>query len=207
MPPAEPPIFRTYTNALTINNALVMPTYDDYVALNDEARRIFETALPEDTVIETVNADLVIEVGGAVHCTTMQLSTLPTNWKRSESNTPDVVAWPEGAIGNRPNLKWSAGETISSTLDNRWAPSTNVGTIEIGVMIEHRAPESVIVRVHHDGRAVELPINNDASPINERRFITNEFQDTAASGEWRIEIESERFNFSGALLEWWIRAQ
>ncbi len=208
MPPSDSPVFRTYTNALTINNTLVMPIYTDYPELNTAARAIFEEALPEDTVVETVEADSVIEVGGAVHCTTMQLSTLPTNWKRIEAHVPGPIAWPEGAIGNTANVKWSSGETITETMVGMPVAQTDeMGTVEIGVTIEHRAPETVVIRIHHDGQTVELPITNDATPINERRLVTDGFVGTSSDGNWLIEIESERFNFSGALLEWWVRRQ
>ena len=138
MPPSSAPIFPTYTNALTINDAFVMPIYEGFPDMNEEAGA--EAALPEGTAIEKVRADDVIEVGGAVHCTTMQVSTLPTNWKPTDNNAPGPSSWPEGAVGVTPNLKWSSSGTVSATIEVPNSEMLSLTSIEVGVWwnIEHQ---------------------------------------------------------------------
>ena len=201
MPPSSAPIFPTYTNALTINDAFVMPIYEGFPDMNEEAERVFEAALPEGTAIEKVRADDVIEVGGAVHCTTMQVSTLPTNWKPTDNNAPGRRL-AEGAVGVTPNLN---GHQAAPSVQRLKCPTQCCLTSIGGCLVEHRAPETLVVRLHHDGRSVDLPMTNDASPLNERRLTTDAFTGTDPATPWTIEVESERFNFSGALLEGWVR--
>ena len=108
----------------------------------------------------------------------MQVSTLPTNWKPTDNNAPGPVAWPEGAVGVTPNLKWSSGGTVSATIEVPNSEMLSLTSIEVGVLVEHRAPETLVVRLHHDGRSVDLPMTNDASPLNERRLTTDAFTGT-----------------------------
>lgn len=204
MPPTQPNLFRTYTNALTVNNTLIMPSYSEFSELERTALAVYREALPPGTIIEVVPADSVIEAGGAVHCTTMQVSILPTNWQRADADQPGTIAHPEGAIAQTPNLKWSAGETIKDTLTVEQSDKI-LGEVEIAIRIEHRAQDTLRVRVSHGDRSVQVELTNDASPINERRIVTDAFADEPHNGVWEVEIENDRFNFSGALLEWWIR--
>jgi len=61
----------TYANFLISNDALVYPTYDD---VNDQkAGEIFKTLFPDREIIP-VNCLKLIEEGGSLHCSTMQVT-------------------------------------------------------------------------------------------------------------------------------------
>lgn len=60
----------TYTNALFVNQTLILPSYSS--GDNAAARAAFQSALPGYTVA-LVNADASIRAGGAIHCVTEQI--------------------------------------------------------------------------------------------------------------------------------------
>lgn len=61
----------TYANFLIVNHALIYPTYDDK---NDtKVGEIFKTVFPEREIIP-VNCLKLIEQGGSLHCSTMQVA-------------------------------------------------------------------------------------------------------------------------------------
>jgi agmatine deiminase len=67
------PIWRTYTNALTINGRILVPTYGEKT--DDEALAIYQDACPQFTIIP-INCRTVINGGGAVHCLTREIPVL-----------------------------------------------------------------------------------------------------------------------------------
>ena len=63
-------IWYTYTNALIVNQAAIIPGY--YSGDDDLARQIYQQALPGYSVT-VVNSDDSIVVGGSVHCVTREI--------------------------------------------------------------------------------------------------------------------------------------
>jgi len=63
-------IWYTYTNALIVNDAAIIPGYSG--GDDDLARQIYQQALPGYTVT-VVNSDDSITVGGSVHCVTREI--------------------------------------------------------------------------------------------------------------------------------------
>ena len=61
----------TYANFLITNTALIYPTYDD--PKDKEAYAIFKEAFPDKEIIP-VNCLKLIEQGGSLHCSTMQIA-------------------------------------------------------------------------------------------------------------------------------------
>lgn len=70
--------FRTYTNALALNGALIVPIYLRSDRGQREALEILATAYPGREIVPIIS-DEMIELGGAVHCAT---STLPATRSR-----------------------------------------------------------------------------------------------------------------------------
>jgi hypothetical protein len=76
MPPHEPSIWRTYTNVVFANGVLLVPIYADVdVDGRREALRVFTRLLPGWRVIG-VDVTRLVELGGAMHCVTMNLGPL-----------------------------------------------------------------------------------------------------------------------------------
>ncbi len=62
----------TYANFLVTNHAILLPTYDD--PLDKEMVDLFKELFPTREVI-TINCMKLIEQGGSLHCSTMQIPT------------------------------------------------------------------------------------------------------------------------------------
>ncbi len=72
MPRNDDGIFRSYTNALAVNDGVLVPVYSDATDHEREALDVFGNAYPERTVVP-LDAAGIIQRGGAIHCTTMSL--------------------------------------------------------------------------------------------------------------------------------------
>jgi agmatine deiminase len=64
------PIWRSYTNALTVNRRVLVPVYGEQD--DDTALAIYQQAMPDFEVI-SINCRTVINGGGAVHCLTKEV--------------------------------------------------------------------------------------------------------------------------------------
>ncbi|MBT8493116.1 MAG: agmatine deiminase family protein [Deltaproteobacteria bacterium] len=63
-------VWRTYTNGLAVNGAVLVPVYDESSASESQALNIFASAYPGRTIIP-VDSDEIIYWSGAIHCVTM----------------------------------------------------------------------------------------------------------------------------------------
>jgi agmatine deiminase len=69
------PVVRTYTNSLIVNNIVLLPVYN--IPLDDDAVAVYQQVLPGKTIYP-INAEVIIESGGAWHCVTMEYPS-PSN--------------------------------------------------------------------------------------------------------------------------------
>ncbi|MBN2694527.1 agmatine deiminase family protein [bacterium] len=63
-------VYYTHTNSLVVNSHAIIPIYGR--GTDEEALNIYREALPEYTVVG-IDSNIFIELGGAIHCTTMQV--------------------------------------------------------------------------------------------------------------------------------------
>ncbi|MFH1530338.1 MAG: agmatine deiminase family protein [Pseudomonadota bacterium] len=70
MPWDETKVWYTYTNALILNDMVLVPVYSKFKDLEAQALEVYEAAAPQLS-IWTVNSDSIIPSGGAIHCVTM----------------------------------------------------------------------------------------------------------------------------------------
>ncbi len=76
MPTPDGTVFRSYTNALAINDAVLVPVYPSDTAGEETALDAFRAAYPNREIV-TLDADQIIRAGGAIHCTTMSIGNVP----------------------------------------------------------------------------------------------------------------------------------
>ncbi len=69
-------VFRSYTNALAINDAVLVPVYPSDTAGEETALATFGDHYP-GRVLVPLDADEIIDYGGAIHCTTMSIGDVP----------------------------------------------------------------------------------------------------------------------------------
>jgi agmatine deiminase len=73
MPPNHDGVFRTYVNAATINDAVLVPVYVDTDEGEAEALEAFAAAYPDREIIPIASSEL-IKLEGAVHCATLTIA-------------------------------------------------------------------------------------------------------------------------------------
>ena len=66
-------VFRSYTNALAVNDRVLVPVYDEDSRFEATALDVFETAYPGRTIVP-VDSDEIIYWSGAIHCVTMTVA-------------------------------------------------------------------------------------------------------------------------------------
>lgn len=66
-------VFRSYTNALALNQAVLVPVYDEDDRFESEALAAYAAAYPGRDIVP-IDSDDVIYWSGAVHCVTMTVS-------------------------------------------------------------------------------------------------------------------------------------
>jgi agmatine deiminase len=69
------PVVRTYTNAVIVNNVVLLPIFN--IPSDEEAAAIYGQVLPGKTIFP-IDASTIIESGGAWHCVTMEFPS-PSN--------------------------------------------------------------------------------------------------------------------------------
>jgi agmatine/peptidylarginine deiminase len=67
-------VYPSYTNSLIINELVIVPIYPTQDGYEGAALEAYQRALPSGYELVTIDADEVIEMGGAVHCTTMSFN-------------------------------------------------------------------------------------------------------------------------------------
>jgi agmatine deiminase len=66
--------YQTYTNAVMVNRVVMVPTYDD-PSYDQPALDVFRNVLGSSYNVVGVPSSTIIEQGGSVHCTTMQIAS------------------------------------------------------------------------------------------------------------------------------------
>ena len=64
------PFVYSYTNAIILNDIVLIPSFSGYDILNEDAREIFKEIFPEKKII-SINSSVLIERYGAIHCITL----------------------------------------------------------------------------------------------------------------------------------------
>ncbi|NIS17013.1 MAG: hypothetical protein GWN14_04825 [candidate division Zixibacteria bacterium] len=108
----------TYTNALRVNDRILIPsygdTYLDYADEDAEALAVWEVAAGPDVEIIPINSYDIIWAAGALHCIAMQVP-------RYEEAAPSAnIIWPDGgelfAGGTVETIQWEATDSNNTDL-------------------------------------------------------------------------------------------
>lgn len=73
MPDHRDGVFRTYANAVLVNDLVLVPVYDDDASGEREALDAFKKAFPDRRIIALESSNL-IDLAGAIHCVTMSVA-------------------------------------------------------------------------------------------------------------------------------------
>lgn len=87
MPDHGDGLFRSYTNALAVNGAVIVPVYPEAAGAEEEALAVFRAAYPGRRIVPVVATD-IIGLYGAVHCATMTIATQGPGASRAGARIP-----------------------------------------------------------------------------------------------------------------------
>lgn len=73
MPDNHDDVFRSYTNSIAINGAVLVPVYDDDRRVEAEAFDVFRAAYPDRDLV-AIESTEAMELDGALHCLTMTVA-------------------------------------------------------------------------------------------------------------------------------------
>ena len=89
MPAHDDGVWRTYTNSIFVNGALLMPDYEDVPRhLRESAINVLKHALPRWEIVP-INVAGIIEAGGALHCIAMQIPRKRSSWESAGNTGPE----------------------------------------------------------------------------------------------------------------------
>ena len=200
-------IFRTYTNALQTDKAIFVPVYDGHDELNSQALDIYRSLLPEGTAVIPIAASKVIEWGGAVHCTTMQMHHGAIIADQVLADEP--VAWmvPEGAFGEVAKAQGEEDLPIIRTLEGFFSQTANLGSFELYLDLEGRMPNQVRITLSNGIVTAVLHDGQNLSSLEDmpQLFYTDAFVGHTDTGVWQLTIEVLPTRPDIGLHRWYLR--
>ncbi len=205
MPAGTYPVYRSYTNSLIINDTVVVPVYRSDRTFESQALAVYRQAMPGYRVVP-VESDDVIQMGGAVHCTTM-------GFGRSDASPADDFEF--DAPAEEPAEEPAASDTFSSDpgapiRDGERASDTievsgggSVDSVVVAVDIDHTYIGDLRVVLSHGGREIELHrfAGGGASGLQQSWEVSG-FAGLPASGSWTLTVEDHYQGDVGTLKSW-----
>ena len=209
MPAGGNGVYRSYTNSLIVNDAVIVPTYRGDRRFEAEALEIYRSAMPIGTRVIPMDAETVIQLGGAVHCTTMGFvsASLPDLPAMNDSNLPDEVRRPSTDQVRASNASMLTINDNATTVDTlRVSESVVAFQVVLSLDLEHEYLGDLIIRLVHDEFDVVVLRNmgTGAEALN-RDFVIDVPRGIDTEGEWRLIIEDTAAADVGILRSWGLR--
>jgi agmatine/peptidylarginine deiminase len=205
-PPVTGPIYRTYTNALLTDKALFVPVYDGYEELNEYALSVYRSFLPEEVAVIPVNASSVVEWGGAVHCTAMQMHPGVVVALREPGDAPEPWSPPPDAVGEVAEIRIEPGTAVTRDMLGQVPVPGPLGSLEVHLDLEGRTPNQVVVTLSNGGVSTVLHDGRQLSVLEPmpKDFGTDAFIGIVDTGIWTLTIEVEAHRSAAGLHRWYI---
>lgn len=210
MPAGSNGVYRSYTNSLIVNDTVIVPIYRADRRYESQALEVYRNAMPAGYSIVTVDAEDAIQLGGAVHCTTMGFVTAifdavapePATVPRVDSpnladdSSEPVISQPNRLIGD-----------LSTTVDTIAVRQTGLAfSIEVAIDLEHSYLGDLVISLEHEGFEATLLRNLGTGQTRlERTFEISVPRGIERSGDWRLVIVDTAEQDSGVLKSWSIR--
>ena len=194
MPIGRNGVYRSYTNSLIVNDTVIVPTYRGDRRYEARALEIYRNSMPAGYKIVAIDSEDAIQLGGAVHCTTMGFVTSLDGPVETNRPVLDTIEPPRGGENtdkeyqSEPNLRIADDTTTADTLlvnDEGLAFS-----IEVAVDLVHEYLGDLVIRLERDGFAITLLRNTGSSQTSlSRRFSIDVPRGIERAGQWRLIIE------------------
>jgi agmatine/peptidylarginine deiminase len=210
MPSGSNGVYRSYTNSLIVNDRVIVPIYRADRRYEAEALEIYENAMPAGYTVVTVDAEDAIQLGGAVHCTTMGFVTAAFDVTAPEPTTvprferPNAGETDNEPIRSEPNLIIADLETTVDTISIR---ETGLAfSIEVELELEHSYLGDLVISLEHEGFETTLLRNlGTGQRVLKRSFEMSVPRGVERSGIWRLVVRDTAAQDTGVLKAWSIR--
>ena len=210
MPAGSNGVYRSYTNSLIVNDTVIVPTYRADRRYEAQALEVYRNSMPAGYSIVTVDAEDAIQLGGAVHCTTMGFVTALLDTEAPEPrlvpllDISDLGDSSSEPVRSSPNREIADLDTIVDTITIRQAGLAF--SIEVAVELEHSYIGDLVISLEHDGFETTLLRNlGTGHRLLERTFDISVPRGIERSGDWRLVITDTAAQDTGVLTAWSIR--
>jgi len=207
MPRPEYPVYRSYTNSLIVNDTVLVPVYRADREYEAEALAAYREAFGSGYEIVTIDAEDPIQMGGAVHCTTMGFVIEPLEGTPIRDSAVSAPL-PEAPASSGSETWESEPDAPIRDLDQT-TDTINVSTsgavegVEIELDIEHSYIGDLLITLVKENVEVELHRQTGASDSHlVRSYTSTAFDGLDRSGEWRLVIEDRAEEDEGRLIYW-----
>lgn len=210
MPAGSNGVYRSYTNSLIVNDYVIVPVYRADRRYEAQALEIYRNSMPAGYTIVTLDAEDAIQLGGAVHCTTMGFVTAVLGAVAPEPNSvprldpPDAGDAASEPVRSEPNLAIADMDTTVDTISIRQTGSAFL--IEVELELEHSYLGDLVISLEHEGFETTLLRNlGTGQRTLERAFEVSVPRGVERSGDWRLVIQDTAAQDTGVLKAWSIR--
>ena len=201
MPAGGGQIYRSYTNSLIVNDTVVVPIYMVDRRFENQALDIYRRTMPGYRVV-TVEADSAIEMGGAVHCTTMGFNLNPLSAPTPVDPTPIVEpSTPSADFTSSPR---AAIRDLQDTNDIIQVPDRgDAGDLTVTLDIDHTYIGDLDVFLVHGGVIAQLHAQEGGSADGiQRTYSVQTFDGMNRQGEWGLVVRDNAREDEGVLNNW-----
>lgn len=200
--------YPSYTNSLIVNDLVVVPVYPQQSRYESEALESYRRALGNEYQIVTLDADRIIELGGAVHCTTMGFNASPALVKPARKTVRDVpptAIVPAPQFESRPEIDITDLSRLSDTIEVDGVIG-EVKRASVSVDISHTYLGDLKISLFDGAQEIEL---FDRERSNARR-LQRSFSIAIPRGydpnrAWSLIVSDLESGDEGTLISWSIR--
>ena len=212
MPVGRNGVYRSYTNSLIVNDTVIVPTYRGDRRYEARALDIYRNAMPAGYKIVPIDSEDAIQLGGAVHCTTMGFVTSLDGTVGRDIPVLDTVEPPQG--GDLSDQEYRSEPNVAIVDDSTTVDTIVVNddglafSIEVSVDLTHEYLGDLVIRLEGNEFSATLIRNSGSRQTTlSRRFKVDVPRGVERGGQWRLVIEDTAPQDDGFLRSWALRFQ
>ena len=207
--------YPSYTNSLIVNDLVIVPVYPSQRRFQTQAQDAYQKAFSNLYEITFIDADLIIEMGGAVHCTTMGfVQALNLVDPADQGTTPrlpgDSLVPSLGNTSNSLVFRSNTAKTIpdlGEIYDKITVSIDNIDNLsdrfQVKLKISHGYPSDLRISLLHQNQEIVLFNRDNSNTIGlEKDFVIARPQNYNPNGDWTLLIQDLEAQDNGVLESW-----
>ena len=184
---------------------MIIPVYPSQDRYEGAALDAYQRAFPSGYELVTIDADRVIEMGGAVHCTTMSF-----NLSRGQIDPASTAREPsldrgsapvDRIFSSSPQLMIADLSTASDVIEVP-ALSPAPARATVAYSIAHSYPGDLRVTLQKDGQRVVLFDRDQHAGGALERSASLSLRGFNADGRWTLSVSDQEERDEGVLVSW-----